>query len=163
MNKEIERKFLIKKIPKGLIGTTLRQGYLQSEKERAVRIRTVEKEGLKKGFLTIKGVGNSSGMSRYEFETEIPIADADYLLNLCDQPIIEKTRYIYEHESLIWEIDDFHGVNDGLVIAEVELKSEDQEIKKPDFVDKEVTGQKKYYNLMLTKNPYSLWEEESLG
>ena len=163
MNKEIERKFLIKKIPKGLIGTTLRQGYLQSEKERAVRIRTVEKEGLKKGFLTIKGVGNSSGMSRYEFETEIPIADADYLLNLCNQPIIEKTRYIYEHESLIWEIDDFHGVNNGLVIAEVELKSEDQEIKKPDFVDKEVTGQKKYYNLMLTKNPYSLWEEESLG
>ena len=163
MNKEIERKFLIKKIPKGLIGTTLRQGYLQSEKQRAVRIRTVEKEGLKKGFLTIKGVGNSSGMSRYEFEAEIPIADADYLLNLCDQPIIEKTRYIYEHESLIWEIDDFHGVNDGLVIAEVELKSEDQEIKKPDFVDKEVTGQKKYYNLMLTKNPYSLWEEESLG
>ena len=102
-------------------------------------------------------------MSRYEFETEIPVADADCLLNLCDQPIIEKTRYIYEHESLIWEIDDFHGVNNGLVIAEVELKSEDQEIKKPDFVDKEVTGQKKYYNLMLTKNPYSLWEEESLG
>ena len=163
MNKEIERKFLIKKIPKGLIGKTLRQGYLQSEKGRAVRIRTIEKGGLKEGFLTIKGVGNSSGMSRYEFETEIPVADADYLLNLCDQPIIEKTRYIYEHESLIWEIDDFHGVNDGLVIAEVELKSEDQEIKKPDFVDKEVTGQKKYYNLMLTKNPYSLWEEESLG
>ena len=163
MNKEIERKFLIKKIPKGLIGTTLRQGYLQSEKQRAVRIRTIEKSRLKWGFLTIKGVGNSSGMSRYEFETEIPIADADYLLNLCDQPIIEKTRYIYEHESLIWEIDDFHGVNNGLVIAEVELKSEDQEIKKPDFVDKEVTGQKKYYNLMLTKNPYSLWEEESLG
>ena len=163
MNKEIERKFLIKKIPKGLIGTTLRQGYLQSEKQRAVRIRTIEKSRLKRGFLTIKGVGNSSGMSRYEFETEIPIADADYLLNLCDQPIIEKTRYIYEHESLIWEIDDFHGVNDGLIIAEVELKSEDQKIKKPDFVDKEVTGQKKYYNLMLTKNPYSLWEEESLG
>ena len=163
MNKEIERKFLIKKIPKGLIGTTLRQGYLQSETQRAVRIRTIEKSRLKRGFLTIQGGGNSSGMSRYEFETEIPIADADYLLNLCDQPIIEKTRYIYEHESLIWEIDDFHGVNNGLVIAEVELKSEDQEIKKPDFVDKEVTGQKKYYNLMLTKNPYSLWEEESLG
>ena len=163
MNKEIERKFLIKKIPKGLIGTTLRQGYLQSEKERSVRIRTIEKGGLKGGFLTIKGIGNRSGMSRYEFETEIPIADADYLLNLCDQPIIEKTRYIYEHESLIWEIDDFHGVNDGLIIAEVELKSEDQKIKKPDFVDKEVTGQKKYYNLMLTKNPYSMWGEESLG
>jgi len=139
MNKEIERKFLIKKVPKGLFGTTLRQGYLQSEKERTVRIRTVIKKGLKRGFLTIKGLGNTSGMSRYEFETEIPIADADYLLNLCDQPIIEKTRYIYEHESLIWEIDDFHGANDGLIIAEVELKSEDQEVKKPDFVDKEVT------------------------
>ena len=159
MKKEIERKYLIKEIPKGLVGTTLRQGYLQSEKERAVRIRTVEK----RGFLTIKGLGNSSGMSRYEFETEIPLADADFLLNLCDQPIIEKTRYIYEHESLIWEIDDFHGVNDGLIIAEVELKSEDQDVKKPDFVEKEVTGQKKYYNLMLTKNPYSMWGEESLG
>ena len=163
MKKEIERKYLIKEIPKGLVGTTLRQGYLQSEKARAVRIRTVEKRGLKRGFLTIKGLGNSSGMSRYEFETEIPLADADFLLNLCDQPIIEKTRYIYEHESLIWEIDDFHGVNDGLIIAEVELKSEDQDVKKPDFVEKEVTGQKKYYNLMLTKNPYSMWGKESLG
>ena len=159
MKKEIERKYLIKEIPKGLVGTTLRQGYLQSEKERAVRIRTVEK----RGFLTIKGLGNSSGMSRYEFETEIPLADADFLLNLCDQPIIEKTRYIYEHESLIWEIDDFHGVNDGLIIAEVELKSEDQDVKKPDFVEKEVTGQKKYYNLMLTKNPYSMWGKDPLG
>ena len=163
MKKEIERKYLIKEIPKGLVGTTLRQGYLQSEKERAVRIRTVEKRGLKRGVLTIKGLGNSSGISRYEFETDIPIADADFLLNLCDQPIIEKTRYIYEHESLIWEIDDFHGVNDGLIIAEVELKSEDQDVKKPEFVEKEVTGQKKYYNLMLTKNPYSMWGEESLG
>ena len=159
MKKEIERKYLIKEIPKGLVGTTLRQGYLQSEKERAVRIRTVEK----RGFLTIKGLGNSSGMSRYEFETEIPLADADFLLNLCDQPIIEKTRYIYEHESLIWEIDDFHGVNDGLIIAEVELKSEDQDVKKPGFVEKEVTGQKRYYNLMLTKNPYSMWGKKSLG
>ena len=161
MNKEIERKFLIKKIPKGLIGTTLRQGYLQSEKERAVRIRTVEKEESKRGFLTIKGIGNSSGMSRYEFETEIPSTDADYLLNLCDKPLIEKTRYIYKHDGLIWEIDEFHGVNDGLVVAEVELESEDQKINRPDFVKEEVTGQKKYYNLTLIKNPYSVWGKET--
>ena len=97
MPNEIERKFLIKSLPEGMSGTTMRQGYLQPEKERAVRVRTVEKDGSKKGVLTIKGMGSSSGMSRYEFETEIPVTDADHLLSLCDQPLIEKTRYKYDH------------------------------------------------------------------
>jgi len=157
MANEIERKFLIKSLPEDMSGTTMRQGYLQPEKERAVRIRTVEKDGSKKGLLTIKGMGSKSGMSRYEFETEIPVPDADHLLSLCDQPLIEKTRFKYDHEGLTWEIDEFHGVNEGLVVTEVELESEDQQFNKPEFVGEEVTGQVKYYNMMLLKNPFSTW------
>ncbi|PCJ13360.1 MAG: adenylate cyclase [Candidatus Neomarinimicrobiota bacterium] len=157
MGKEIECKFLVKSLPEGMSGTTMRQGYLQPEKERAVRIRTVEKDGSKKGVLTIKGMGDASGMSRYEFETEISVSDADHLLTLCDKPLIEKTRYKYDFEGLTWEVDEFHGVNDGLVVAEVELESEDQQFNKPDFVGEEVTGQVKYYNMMLLKNPYTTW------
>ena len=99
-------------------------------------------------------------MSRYEFEIEIPVSDADHLLSLCDQPLIEKTRYKYDYEGVTWEIDEFHGVNDGLVVAEVELESEDQEFEKPYFIGEEVTGQVKYYNMMLLKNPYTTWEKE---
>jgi len=157
MANEIERKFLINALPEGMSGTTMRQGYLQPEKERAVRVRTVEKDGSKKGVLTIKGMGSASGMSRYEFETEIPVSDADHLLSLCDQPLIEKTRYKYDHGGLVWEEDEFHGVNDGLVVAEVELESEEQTFDKPDFIGEEVTGQTKYYNMMLLKNPYTTW------
>ena len=159
MGKEIERKYLVSFLPGGISGTNMRQGYLQPEKERAVRIRTVEKDGSKKGFLTIKGIGSKSGMSRYEFETEIPVLDADHLLSLCDKPLIEKTRYKYDYEDLTWEIDEFHGVNDGLVVAEVELESEDQEFEKPYFIGEEVTGQVKYYNMMLLKNPYITWRK----
>ena len=157
MANEIERKFLINALPEGMSGTTMRQGYLQPEKERAVRVRTVEKDGSKKGVLTIKGMGSASGMSRYEFETEIPVSDADHLLSLCDQPLIEKTRYKYDHGGLVWEVDEFHGVNDGLVVAEVELESEEQTFDKPDFIGEEVTGQTKYYNMRLLKNPYTTW------
>ena len=157
MANEIERKFLIKSLPNDMSGTTMRQGYLQPEKERAVRIRTVKKDVSKKGVLTIKGMGSKSGMSRYEFETEIPVLDADHLLSLCDQPLIEKTRYKYEYDGLIWEMDEFHGVNDGLIIAEVELESEDQQFNKPGFIGDEVTGQIKYYNMMLLKKPYTTW------
>ncbi|HIB29302.1 MAG TPA: CYTH domain-containing protein [Candidatus Marinimicrobia bacterium] len=159
MGKEIECKFLVSSLPEGMSGTTMHQGYLQPEKERAVRIRTVEKDGSKKGVLTIKGLGDASGMSRYEFEIEIPVLDADHLLSLCDQPLIEKTRYKYDYEGVTWEIDEFHGVNDGLVVAEVELESEDQQFEKPDFIGEEVTGQVKYYNMMLLKNPFSTWEK----
>ena len=157
MGKEIERKFLVSFLPEGMGGTNMRQGYLQPEKERAVRVRTVQKDESKKGVLTIKGIGSESGMSRYEFETEIPVPDADYLLSLCDKPLIEKTRYKYDYEDLTWEIDEFHGVNDGLVVAEVELESEEQKLKKPNFIGEEVTGQVKYYNMMLLKKPYTTW------
>ena len=157
MGKEIERKFLVSFLPEGMGETNMRQGYLQPEKERAVRVRTVQKDESKKGVLTIKGIGSESGMSRYEFETEIPVPDADYLLSLCDKPLIEKTRYKYDYEDLTWEIDEFHGVNDGLVVAEVELESEDQQFKKPNFIGEEVTGQVKYFNMMLLKNPYTTW------
>ena len=157
MGKEIERKFLVSFLPEGMAGTTMRQGYLQPEKERAVRVRTVQKDESKKGVLTIKGIGSESGMSRYEFETEIPVPDANHLLSLCDKPLIEKTRYKYDYEDLTWEIDEFHGVNDGLVVAEVELESEDQQFEKPNFIGEEVTGQVKYYNMMLLKNPYTTW------
>ena len=157
MGKEIERKFLVSFLPEGMGGTNMRQGYLQPEKERAVRVRTIEKDGSKKAILTIKGIGSESGMSRYEFEIEIPVLDADHLLSLCDKPLIDKTRYKYDYEDLTWEIDEFHGVNDGLVVAEVELESEDQKFEKPDFISEEVTGQVKYYNMMLLKNPYTTW------
>ena len=157
MGKEIERKFLVSFLPEGMGGTNMRQGYLQPEKERAVRVRTVQKDESKKGVLTIKGIGSESGMSRYEFEIEIPVPDADYLLSLCDKPLIEKTRYKYDYEDLTWEIDEFHGVNDGLVVAEVELESEEQKLKKPNFIGEEVTGQVKYYNMMLLKKPYTTW------
>ena len=160
MGKEIERKFLVSFLPEGMSGITMNQGYLQPEKERAVRVRTVEKDRSKKGVLTIKGMGSESGMSRYEFETEIPVSDADHLLSLCDKPLIEKTRYKYDYEGLTWEIDEFHGVNDGLVVAEVELESEDQQFEKPYFIGEEVTGQVKFYNMMLLKNPYTTWEKE---
>jgi len=157
MPNEIERKFLVKHIPKNLFGYKINQGYLQSEIHRTVRIRATEENSNHKGYITIKGVSNDSGLSRYEFETEIPIKDANYMLKLCDSPIIEKTRYIYETKLLKWEIDEFHGINKGLVVAEVELSSEKQKIKIPDFIYKEVTGIKKYYNNQLQKNPYKSW------
>lgn len=157
MSQEIERKFLVTKLPAGLIGKTILQGYLQSEKERAVRIRIVEQDSVKRGLLTIKGIGDIKGISRYEFETEIPLTDAQHLLTLCDQPLIEKTRFLYEYEGLIWEIDVFHGANEGLIIAEIELEREDQKFNRPDFIGEEVTGKVKYYSLMLTKEPYNVW------
>lgn len=158
MAKEIERKFIVSgKLPHGMSGATLRQGYLQPEKERSVRIRIVEMEGSKKGVLTIKGIGDVSGMSRYEFETEIPMPDAEHLLSLCDQPLIEKTRYRYDLECLTWEIDEFHALNEGLVVAEVELDSEEQQFNKPDFIGEEITGDVKYYSMMLVKKPYTTW------
>jgi len=156
MAKEIERKFIIKQIPKNLSGGNIKQGYLQLEKKRTVRIRTVEGK-TNKSYITIKGISNKVGLSRYEFETEIPFNEGVYMLELCDTPLIEKTRYIYKVNNIIWEIDEFHGMNKGLLIAEVELSSEKQKIEIPDFIYKEVTGIKKYYNSYLQKHPFKLW------
>tara|TARA_X000001036_G_scaffold20345_1_gene17050 strand:+ start:1697 stop:2170 length:474 start_codon:yes stop_codon:yes gene_type:complete len=157
MPNEIERKFLVKYIPENLLGCKIKQGYLQTEKHRTVRIRTTETKKNHKGYITIKGASNDSGLSRYEFETKIPINEAIYMLKLCNTPLIEKTRYIYKAKIITWEIDEFHGMNSGLVVAEVELSSEKQKIKLPDFIYKEVTGIKKYYNNQLQKNPYKSW------
>ena len=153
MGKEIERKFLVKSDAwRAAKGTKYRQGYLSSVKERTVRVRTVDG----KGYLTIKGI--SVGATRLEFEYEIPARDAAELLNqLCEKPLIEKNRSRLEHQGLIWEVDEFFGENTGLVVAEVELRSENQAFEKPDWVGQEVTGDPRYFNANLIKHPFSQW------
>lgn len=156
MAKEIERKFLLKddewrNLAKG---TLYRQGYLNSAKERSVRVRIVDD----KAYLTIKGI--STGITRTEYEYEIPHADGVALLeNLAEQPIIEKYRSKISYGGLIWEVDEFLGVNKGLIIAEVELTSEDQIFEKPLWVGDEVSADPRYFNINLILNPYSSWEK----
>lgn len=155
MGKEIERKYLVKSSEwKNLAkGTSYRQGYLSTVKERTVRVRTIDD----KCFLTIKGI--TVGASRAEYEYEIPAADANAMLsNLCEKPLIEKNRYKIAHAGLTWEVDEFFGDNDGLIVAEVELTSEDQKIELPAWVGAEVTSDPRYFNSNLTKNPYKNWK-----
>jgi adenylate cyclase len=152
MAREIERKFLIKGSAWRRAGAMrLRQGYLSSAKGRTVRVRTVGD----KAYLTIKGM--AVGATRPEFEYEIPSEDAKELLNLCEMPLIEKDRYRVEEGGVVWEIDEFLGENRGLIIAEVELESEDQPFTKPDWVGEEVTGDPRYFNSNLIKKPYTKW------
>ena len=154
MGQEIERKFLVRgdSWRAQAKGTTYRQGYLNSAKERIVRIRTVGD----KAFLTIKGL--TVGATRMEYEYEIPMADCNTMLDaLAERPLIEKKRYKVDLGGLTWEIDEFFGENKGLIVAEVELKSEDQTFKKPDWVADEVTGDPRYFNANLIKHPYSKW------
>ena len=125
--------------------------------KRSVRVRTINNKKTKEGWLTIKGTSDDGGISRHEFETKISFGDAIDLLKLCDVPLINKTRYHYNYKGFLWEIDKFHKENDGLLIAEIELTHSSQKFPLPDFIDCEVTGQKKYYNLMLTKNPFKSW------
>ena len=156
MAQEIERKFLVKNNDfkaQAISKTKIIQGYLSSVPERTVRIR-IKGE---KGFLTIKGIGNESGVSRYEWEMEIPLAEANQLLKICEPGVIDKTRYNVKSVEHTFEIDEFYGENEGLIIAEVELLSEKENFKKPNWLGKEVTGQTKYYNSMLMKNPYRKW------
>ena len=155
MGKEIERKFLVqnsdwKKLAQG---TTYRQGYLSSVKERTVRVRTIND----KGFLTIKGV--TVGATRSEYEYDIPASDANEMLtNLCEKPLIEKRRYKIAQGNLTWEIDEFLGDNEGLIVAEIELPEEHTKFDKPAWVGQEVTGDPKYFNSNLTKNPFKKWK-----
>lgn len=154
MGKEIERKYLIKDDTwrKNASGTTYRQGYLSTVKERTVRVRTIDD----KGFLTIKGI--TIGATRREYEYEIPMVDANEMLDeLCEKPIIEKTRFKISHAGLTWEIDEFAGVNQGLIVAEVELESEDQNIDFPPWVGEEVSGDPRYFNSNLIANPFANW------
>lgn len=152
MAQEIERKFLVNGDFKSVAtkATRITQGYLSSVPERTVRVRIKGD----KGFITIKGVGSSSGASRYEWEKEIPIAEVEELLQLCEAGVIDKTRFLVKAGKHTFEVDEFYGENEGLVVAEVELSSEDENFEKPSWLGNEVTGDVKYYNSMLMKNPF---------
>ncbi len=154
MGTEIERKFLLKGDAwRSLtVGTKYRQGYLNSTKERVVRVRTIDD----KGFLTIKGI--TTGATRVEYEYEIPNTEATAMLDdLCEKPLIEKNRYKIDFDGLVWEVDEFFGENQGLIVAEVELKSEDQHFEKPEWIGDEVTGDPRYFNSNLILNPFAKW------
>jgi len=158
MGVEIERKFLVKtdswRFPEKKM--KLVQGYLNSGKERTVRVRTMED----RGFLTIKGI--TTGAVRSEWEYEIPYGDAREMLEkLCEVPLIEKVRCKIRYHGLIWEVDEFLGENLGLVVAEVELESENQPFDRPRWVGREVTGDARYFNSSLVRHPFCLWPENS--
>lgn len=156
MAQEIEKKFLVKGDYRDQVfkNTRITQGYLSSVPERTVRVR-VKGE---KGFITIKGKGNESGASRYEWEKEIPVEEVNELLMLCEKGVIDKTRSLVKSGTHTFEVDEFYGDNEGLVIAEVELSDEHEDFKKPEWLGEEVTGDVKYYNSMLMKNPYKNWK-----
>ena len=154
MAKEIERKFLVVGEDWRALaeGTRYRQGYLSTVKERVVRVRTIDDEG----FLAVKGI--TVGATRREYEYEIPAADAGEMLDdLCEKPIIEKNRYVIALGGVTWEVDEFLGVNEGLIVAEVELQSEDQSFPRPDWIGEEVTDDPKYFNANLIARPFSTW------
>ena len=153
MGQEIERKFLVRGEDWKRLGsaTAMRQGYLSTDPERTVRVR-VEGDG---AVLTIKG--KSVGAVRGEWEYAIPKTDAEELLALCPRPLVEKSRYRIEHAGMLWEVDEFHGDNAGLVVAEIELQSEDQPFDKPHWVAEEVTHDARYYNANLLRHPYTSW------
>lgn len=154
MSVEIERKFLVRGDAWKTLarGVAMRQGYLSTHPDRTVRVR-IEGES---ATLTIKG--RTQGFSRGEWEYAIPLADAEALLNdVCERPLIEKTRTRIVHEGMTWEVDEFFGDNLGLVVAEIELESETQAFTRPDWLGEEVTGDARYFNSSLLKRPYSSW------
>ncbi len=156
MAQEIERKFLVKGDFKtfAIEEKKIIQGYLSTVAKSTVRIRISDN----KGYITIKGIANKSGISRYEWEKQIPIDEAYDLLELCEDNRIEKTRYIIPaNGDLVFEVDEFYGENEGLIIAEIELPNEDSSFTKPLWLSKEVTGITKYYNAMLLKKPFKNW------
>lgn len=156
---EIERKFLVLSEEfKGQASSKSRivQGFLNTDSLRTVRIRI--KGDL--GFLTIKGKSNKAGTSRYEWEKQIDLKDAEELLELCEKGILEKTRYEIPISKHVFEVDEFHGENNGLIVAEVELSNENEVFDKPDWLGKEVTGEVKYYNSQLSKQPFNTWNNE---
>ena len=150
---EIERKFLVNENNwRNGQGTMYRQGYLNSAENRNVRVRVIDD----RGYLTVKGI--SQGATRVEYEYEIPKPDAEDMLdNLCEQPLIIKKRFKIEFKGFVWEVDEFLGENQGLIIAELELESETQTFIKPEWIGEEVTGDPKYFNSNLIHRPYSKW------
>lgn len=156
MSIEIERKFLIKNSSyksESFKVSSIKQGFLNSNKNRVVRIRVIDD----KGWITVKGVSSKDGTSRFEWEKEISLNDAESLLNLCEETIIEKNRYFVKSGTHLFEVDKFIGANDGLVIAEIELNSVNEKYIKPEWLGEEVTGITKYYNSELSKNPFKNW------
>ncbi len=155
MNIEIERKFLVcgEYKEKAYSHSEIEQGYFDTAPGRTVRVRIRDE----KAYLTIKGPSENGGLSRYEFETEVSPEDGCQLMRLCRPGKISKTRWLIKNGDHIIEVDEFHGENDGLVMAEIELKSEDEVFEKPDFLGKEVTGDKRYYNSHLMRFPYKMW------
>ena len=156
MNIEIERKFLVKNLnykSESFEKKYIKQGYLNSDKNRTVRIRVSNNTG----FITIKGKSNKNGTSRFEWEKEIPVTEAEELLLLCEPTIIEKTRYLIKVGYHTFEVDEFAGENSGLVVAEIELNAEDEVFEKPNWLSKEVTGDLKYYNSSISKLPFINW------
>ena len=152
---EIERKYLVDKklLPNLENGYKIKQGYITTEKIAVVRVRVKND----KAYLTIKG--ESSGISRLEFEYEIPLIDANKMLDkLCLESIIDKTRYLIEYKNHTWELDIFHGLNDGLIVAEVELNDENEDIELPNWIREEVSNDTRYYNSNLMSFPYSKWK-----
>lgn len=153
---EIERKFLVKSMAfkeKAFAKHHIFQGYLNSHPERTVRIRIKGESG----FLTIKGKGNESGTTRLEWETELSLTEAKPLMALCEPGVIDKIRYEVKVGKHVFEVDAFLGENEGLIVAEIELKSEDEVFEKPDWLGDEVTSDHRYYNAFLSKNPYKSW------
>jgi adenylate cyclase len=153
---EIERKFLVKSEEyknSSFEKNEIAQGYLNSNPDRTVRVRIKGNQG----YLTIKGKGNETGMSRLEWEKEIPVDEARTLMNICESGVITKIRYEIKFGNHVYEVDEFFGENEGLVIAEIELKSEDETFEKPDWLGEEVTNNEKYYNSYLSNYPYKNW------
>jgi CYTH domain-containing protein len=158
---EIERKFLVRKDRdykgQAFASSRIKQGYIAA-KGATVRVRLRDD----KGYLTIKGPSMDGGLSRYEFEKEITLDEAHQLLKLCEPGVIDKTRYLVKSPDgrHTFEVDEFYGDNEGLVMAEVELGAPDESFEKPDFIGTEVTGDRRYYNAHLRVNPYCLWREK---
>lgn len=157
---ETERKFLVRKgderyKDEAFASSRIRQGYICSAKGRTVRVRLRDS----KGFLTIKGPSDEGGMSRYEFEKEITADEAEHLMRLCEPGLIDKTRYLVRSGRHTFEVDEFYGDNAGLVMAEVELCSEDEPFIRPPFIGMEVTGDRRFYNSSLLSRPFSLWRD----
>ena len=153
---EIERKFLVKNEDfkkEAYQSFHIKQGYLNSHPERTTRIR-IKKN---KAFMTVKGKSSESGLSRFEWEKEIDLKDAEALLQLCEPGKIEKTRFLVKSGNHIFEVDEFYGENEGLIVAEVEMNSESDQVLLPDWLANEVTGEQKYYNSALTQKPFKTW------
>lgn len=160
MAQEIERKFLVKGDGYKAVAfdhSRITQGYIVSGGGRSVRVRIRGD----RGYLTIKGASNDGGLSRYEFETEVPLEDAREMMTLCEPGVIDKTRWLVKAaDGHVFEVDEFYGDNEGLVMAEVELQSADEAFEKPDFIGKEVTGDRRFYNSHLRRYPFKLFASD---